>query len=1215
MQPRNRNVTKLDIKGGKRYMESLAIRLLGIPEILLGEQTLSFRTRKALALMAYLVTERGMHSRESLMAVLWPESSQSSAAATLRTTLSRLRKTLKPVGEVLITEAGNVGLDSHYSVDLDLDWLRDAADEDTPPDDLRSILTVDRGEFLEGFSLPDASAFDDWVSTQRGVCHRQLETIYDRLSQYLLSIHDSAMAVEVSARWVTRAPLSEQAYRRLMAAQTLNGRRPAALLTYHQLQETLKNELDLQPGRETVLLASSIDQGRIGIERLDSSRKIDRVSSKGRQRTLTLPLVGRSAEHSRLVESFHQVRGEGAQAVVLIGAAGVGKTRLVNAFKEWTFLDVPETEVWQGQAFETGGRLAFQPVVEALRIRLDQVNAPEDLLEDVWLAELSQLMPELRARYPDLPLPLTGNANFVRARLFESIATLGNALAAHHPSVLILDDMQWADADTLDLVHYLARRWSEMNAPILLLLTVRQEAYTADASLREWLTRLERDTSLTRLLLDNLSGAAVEGLVETLAVDETATSAFAAWLWAETRGLPFFIEALLQMLIEQGILVAVGDRRPAYNFASALEHVRSVARVPLPPGVREVIRARLEQHSKEAGALLLAAAVLGRACMFERICQIADLQETEALDALEALLDGRLLIERPSDRRPYAPAHDYIREVVYTESNEARRRVYHRRALLALEAAGEPAAECAYHALAALLDEPAFRFSVTAGSEAFASYALQDALSHFDTAREVARRMQDRGEDVDITLLERLYKQRGQALELSQDDEAAADNYEEMRAEADKYQSKTLELSALVIQSHLHGHYTGVFNPLKSKELAQKALVLARELGDRAAEAHALWGLQIAELYSAGDTKQVVAYGQQALALARELGLKELTGLVLNNLAWPFGAQKKLEQAREEFREAQSIWRELGNLQKLAEASRFMLLIHSMSGDHRSMLIDAPKLSELGASIGSRLDEVEAFAWSAVPHMRQGRFGQALDRLDQYGANAESLGHPNERHGHQMWRTTFYLTVGALEEAERWADRLYAERETIPPNFISPYFVEVARTKIARGKLDEGRAILDELVATLPDDTAWSYTIIDIAIGYGEFHLALNQPENLFAGLEERVQPYREAGFGRLLADEHWLRGQAYLALRQYDEARGSLLKAREAAEAQEERAILWQILVTQSELEKTCGNANKADKLRDQARDLVNDIAAHAGEMRDVFLSQPAVVQLLDEN
>ena len=1198
-------------------MESLAVRFLGIPEIRLGERHLSFRTRKVLALLAYLAIERGMHSRESLMAMLWPESSQSSAAATLRTTLSRLRKALEPLGDVLITKRGNVGFDSNTWIDADLDWLRTAAHEDTSPDELRPILTVDRGEFLEGFSLPDAPAFDDWVSIQRGACLRQLETVYDRLSQHLLSIHDSAMAVEIAARWVTRAPLSEQAYRRLMAAQALNGQRPAALLTYHQLQDTLKKELGLGPGRETVLLANNIDQGRVSAEYIDTSSTMRRISSTDWQIRLTLPLVGRSEEHSRLVESFHQIGREKAQAVVLIGAAGVGKTSLVNSFRDWVLLDSPEAEVWQGQAFETGGSLAFQPVVEALRIRLDQVNAPEDLLEDVWLAELSQLMPELRARYPDLPLPLTGNANFVCARLFEAMATLGNALAAGRPSVLILDDMQWADADTLDLVHYLARRWAEMKAPILLLLTVRQEAYAADAALREWLTRLERDVSLTRLLLDNLSGAVVEELVNRLAgkgADETAASTFGAWLWAETRGLPFFIEALLQMLIEQGVLVAVGDQGAAYDFASALEHVRSVARVPLPPGVREVIRARLEGHSKEAGALLLAAAVLGRACTFERMCQIADLQETEALESLEALLDGRLLTERPSDRRPYTLAHDYIREVVYTESNEARRRVYHRRALLALEAAGEPAAECAYHALASLLDEPAFRYSVAAGGEAFASYALQDALSHFDTAREVARRMGDRGENVDLELLESLYKGRGKILRLNQDDEAAAANYEEMRAEGVGRQSKALELSALIFQSNLHSHYTGVFNPPKARESGRAALALAQELGDRAAQAHALWGLQNAELYSAGDSRQVMAYGQEALALARELGLKELIAHALKNLSWPFGALKPLESAREELAEAQSIWRELGNLRKLAEAYRLMLILHALIGDHRSILVDAPKLSELGASIGSRLDEIEPLYWLTSVHIRQGRFGQALENLEQIRIYVEALGHLKEKHDHQYGRIMFYLEVGALEEAERWADELYAERETVPPNFITPYFVNVARTKIALGKFDEGRGILDELLAALPYDAIWSYNIVDIALGYGEIHLALGQPENLFAGLEERMQPYREAGFGRLLADELWLRGRAALALGQYDAARESLLKAKDAAEAQEERAVLWQILATMSDLEQACGNVDSAKKLRDQARAVVNDIAAYAREMRDVFLGQPAVAQLLGE-
>ena len=156
--------------------------------------------------------------------------------------------------------------------------------------------------------------------------------------------------------------------------------------------------------------------------------------------------------------------------------------------------------------------------------------------------------------------------------------------------------------------------------------------------------------------------------------------------------------------------------------------------------------------------------------------------------------------------------------------------------------------------------------------------------------------------------------------------------------------------------------------------------------------------------------------------------------------------------------------------------------------------------------------------------------------------------------------------------------------------------------KITLGKLDEGRVILDELLATLPSDAVWSYMIIDIALAYGELHLVLDQPENLFSGLDEQIQLYREAGFGRLLADELWLRGRAALALGQYGAARKSLLKAGEVAEAQEERSILWKILATLSEVEKASGHADLADNLRHQARAVVDDIAAHAGEMRGLL-------------
>jgi predicted ATPase len=341
---------------------------------------------------------------------------------------------------------------------------------------------------------------------------------------------------------------------------------------------------------------------------------------------------------------------------------------------------------------------------------------------------------------------MTGDVNFVRSRLFAAIATLGSALAARRPVIFILDDMQWADPDTLDMVHYLARRWGESAAPILLTMTLRQENFASDVTLRDWLTRLERDVPTTRILLEPLSATAVQQLIAKMtdpAADEDVARAFADWLWVETNGLPFFIEARLQMLIEQGILTVTEQ---GCYFETAYQHVHSLSRVPLPPGVRDIILARVERLSEVEEALVLAAAVLGRESSFTRMCQVAAEEEESGLLALESLLKGRLLAEQGTARRPYNLAHDYIRTVVYDKSAAACRRIFHRRALIALEATNAPAAECAYHAVASLLDEPAFRYSLAAGDEAQARHALQESLSHYDQAREAAGNL--RGNDI-----------------------------------------------------------------------------------------------------------------------------------------------------------------------------------------------------------------------------------------------------------------------------------------------------------------------------------------------------------------------------------------------------------------------------------------------------------------------------------
>jgi predicted ATPase/DNA-binding SARP family transcriptional activator len=1204
-------------------MVGLTVRLMGNPEITVGQRPLSFRTRKELAILIYLLVEGGMHSRESLMTLLWPDSPAKNATVTLRGALSRLRNSLGPAGQFILSQAGKVGFDFEGSFDLDLDWLAAGILPQTPPNELSAILNLDRGEFLDGFSLPDAPEFDTWAAIQREAIQRQVERVYDRLTQHQLANRESNSAVETATRWVRRAPLSEPAYRRLMAAQALSGDRSGALRTYAQCQAMLQEEFGIQPARETEVLVENIGHDRLPKgpgEKMAAPGPPLGMPPIPARRGLLLPFEGRVEEHSQLAAAFRQASQGSPRVVALIGTAGVGKTRLLSAFQEWVVLDSPSVEIWDGRAFEMGGHLPYQPVIEALRLRLEQENAPEDLLEDVWLAELSQLMPELRARYPDLPPPMTGDASFVSARLFSAVAALGGAFTARNPAVFILEDMQWADADTRDLVHFLARRWAESKTPILLLLTVRQENFAADTPLREWLAQMGRDVPLTRLLLDPLNGENVRQLVNRLAglgADEEVTNEFGAWLWAETGGLPFFIEALLQMLAAKGILAGrETEGRLGYDFAAALAQVKSAGQIQVPPGVREAILSRLDRLSEKEADILLAASVLGRECSFEALCQVADISESGALEAVEALLNGNLLAESRAIRRPYTPAHDYIREVVYSASHEVRRRIFHRRALNALEAEGAPAAECAYHAAASLLDEPAFRYSLAAGDEALHSNAFIESLAYYDRARDIAQKMGIKTAKVASHSLLRLYQNRGRALELTNQYEAAQANYQELANLAEEREDPAMRLAAIIALCIIYATYNPVFDPNKALELCQVALELAAKVNDREAEARALWCLMLVEFHTGGDNQKVLAYGEKALVMARELGLKELEGYVLGNLAWAYSLRVQLNEARQANEEALEIWQALGNLPMAADAISIKMGNLWLAGEYEDLLATGREALRLSQEIGNALHHYMALLFMGDVHRLQGRLGQALIHFDKAAAVSKESGDDRLLWGHHLYRLPVYLSGGALEKAEQLAGLLYANREKAKLIFQNYLLATIARTKIALGKLREGEAVLKQVFPTPDREVPFSFSIVPAIVADGQLQLALGNPEDALGRTGDVIQQLNQAGGRFYLAELLWLQGKAYLALEKCEQAMAALKEAKAVAEDTGERPILWQILAMLSELERMNGDELEAEKLRWQSQEIVSYIAENAGSntLRDSFLAQPGVARVLSE-
>src|SRR5579863_1651907 len=611
-------------------MGDLSLTLLGPPEVRHADQLLLFSTRKELALLVYLVVEGRVHSRKKLSEQFWPDGDAKHGRAALRITLLNLRHMLGegadmfPVPHLLI-KRDTLGVDPTSGIELDLHTLHEAWTSArgatstilTMPESVRRSLlarlqraaALPRGDFLEGFSLRDAPAFDDWVRLQREYWHLRTSEVFDRLSQIQFEAGELEAAIETVNRWLVFAPLHEDAYRRLMRLHFASGDRAAALHAYDTCRAMLSTGMQTEPTPETVALASRM-RAVAPPRRKETSPPAIALSPAA---FLESPLMGRTTELSTLIKVYHSAQRGQTQVVLLEGEVGIGKTRLATEFLAWA--EMEGADVLRGQAFETGGHLPYRPVIEALRPRIERENAPDDLLSDLWLAELARLLPELGDRYPDLPDP-GRDKSAARNRLFEAVARLGQALAARTPLVLFIDDVQWADAASRDVLHYLARRFAESETPALLLLTLRLGERAARPALVEWRTDMERAVPLTHLQLGPLTAEDILLMLQTLEGKGKKRTAnlerFGQWLFAETEGQPFYLMETLKVLLERGVLASRPSEEGGWTLdvTAAMEH-EMVKRGFFPPSVREVIVARLDRLTPHAFALLVAGAVLG----------------------------------------------------------------------------------------------------------------------------------------------------------------------------------------------------------------------------------------------------------------------------------------------------------------------------------------------------------------------------------------------------------------------------------------------------------------------------------------------------------------------------------------------------------------------------------------------------------------------------
>lgn len=605
------------------------------------------------ALIAYLLLHRATPvARQQLAYHFWPESGDGQARTNLRNLLNQLRNALPTLDTYIATDQQAFHWRPTAPAKVDLLEFQQAllqAQQAQASESRRQALAA-AIELYQADLLP--SAYEEWLISWRDALRHDYLQALETLADLLADAHDYRAALAITQRLLTVDSLREGTYARLMQLHAAIGDRATALRVYHTCATTMLRELGVEPAPTT----------RTIYERL---LNLDHDEHSVTLLPNAAPLLGRSEAWRHLQKAWQQTQRGGPRLLFITGEAGIGKTRLAEEFAEW--VNRQGIAIATAHCYRTAGGLALTPLLDWVRTGLFRPALAA--LDPIRRAALARLLPEVADTATSAePAPLSSD-NWQRQRLFEVLAHL--ILWKEEPLLLVIDDLQWADSETLDWLHYLVRL--QRRARLLIVGTIRSEEVLPGEALHQLLLQLRRSDELVEVALDRFDQATTAKLVTTLtgqALDAQATADF----FEQTEGNPLFIVETVRahLRIQAEGELAIQPQTLLTNPAA------------LPPKVHAVIEARLARLSPSARSLVDVAAVIGRSFTVETLARASEQSEDTLTLGLDELWQNKIV--RTQDADAYNFSHEKLREVAYAALSPAWRRLLHQRVARALTA-------------------------------------------------------------------------------------------------------------------------------------------------------------------------------------------------------------------------------------------------------------------------------------------------------------------------------------------------------------------------------------------------------------------------------------------------------------------------------------------------------------------------------------------------
>lgn len=876
-------------------------------------------------------------------------------------------------------------------------------------------------------------------------------------------------------------------------------------------------------------------------------------------------LIGRAPQLATLERLIVEVRQSCGQVVLIAGEAGIGKSRLV---REAQVRAIDQGfSVLQGRCFEPDRVLPFAPLLDLLR---DILSTPFATALATALrpagTDLVRLFPELIEILPHAAPESPSEPGQEKRHLFQALTQVLQSVAAHQPLLLVIEDMHWSDEASMEFLLFLARR--VISQPILLLLTCRSEEM--HRSLAHFLAELDRERHSAEITLSRLTKDEVGALIRAIFhLSHPVRPDFLEAIAVLTEGNPFFIEEVLKSLVSAGKILSTEG---AWDSTS-------LSAIQIPRSIAVALQRRLDQVSLPARRLLMLAAVTGRRFDFTLLHHLTQHDEGELVTLIKELILAQLVVEESAES--FAFRHALTRQAVYTGLLTRERRALHRSIAEAMERiyAGSldtHIADLVYHFYEAGAPDKVVAYAPRAGEQAQRLYAPRTAVEQFTRALDAARQLS-------LPPLLDIYRWRGQAYEALDEFESARGDYQTALEVAQAQRDHHAAWHALM---HL-GFLWAARDYARTGDYLHQALALAREIGDLSTLAHSLnragnWYMHT-EWPLEGRH-----YHQEALALFLSLNDWHGQATTLDLLGITSYISGDIIAGVEYYERAIALFRQLDDPQGLA-SSLACLAIRGASYLCSTVVWPIASVAVCTREGEEALTIAHQIGWRGGESFAMSYLGQSLGARGEYtralelGQSALDIASEIE---HLQWMNAAHFLLGALHldllalpAAQRHFERALELAQTMGSSLVVRTTAGfLASTYIAQQNLPAAASLLD---ATLDADTptqtvaqrmAW-FARVELALARREPAAAMQIIERLIASASN-LERWGEGAIPRL-----WhLRGKALVALGQTAEAEVALLTARDVAQSQGTRPLLWRILLS-------LGQLYRAEARRDQAR------------------------------